>query len=421
VIFDLFVTKREQTRDRVHSLTDELETARQWAHHSIERKAWFEFFFAGGYYHQLARQLDQTVHRAQRWNGQALTTLDDIIANWHQPEKSHARADQWREIGHRARTVGRDVAASKGRVGSHWTGLAADKYKGILDPQSRAANAVGHLAHHASAACDDMGRAVTAYNAGVLAAYNKYVTGMRFAMYMLGDNPQFGMWELMQTISRLSHDVGELKRHLKELQQKRAREFSQLMSSHTGFAADGKWPNAVNRPPAPPPSQPAQPSHPTQPTQPTPSPADQPSLGVHYLTEAEINDDQVPGLGPADIVRLRGRLIQLLLGPQIPYVVAEQIPSLLPSQVQYLQPPQVPYATAEQVHHFAPQQIQYATAEQVHHFLPPQVPYATAEQVHHFLPQQIQYATVEQLQYLRPHQIEHLTGAQIPLYRQFRA
>jgi uncharacterized protein YukE len=365
VIFELFQTKREQTRDRVHSLTDELETARQWAHQSIERKAWFEFFLAGGYYHQLARQLDQTVHRAQRWNGQALATLDDIIANWHQPEKSHARADQWREIANRTRTVGRDVAASKSRVGSHWTGRAADKYLGIVEPQSRAANAVGHLAHHASAACDDMGRAVTAYNAGVLAAYNKYVSGMRFAMYMLGDNPQFGMWELMQTISRLSHDIGELKRHLKELQQKRAQEFSRLMSSHTGFAADGKWPNAVNVPPAPPPT--------ASPPPPPPPPADQPSTGVHYLTEAEINDDQVPRLGPADIVRLRGRLIHLLVGSQIPYVVAEQIPQLLPQQIQYLQPPQ------------------------------------------------IQYATVEQLQYLRPHQVEHLTGAQLPHYRQFRA
>jgi hypothetical protein len=252
-------------------------------------------------------------------------------------------------------------------VGSHWTGRAADKYLGIVEPQSRAANAVGHLAHHASAACDDMSRAVTAYNAGVLAAYNKYVSGMRFAMYMLGDNPQFGMWELMQTISRLSHDIGELKRHLKELQQKRAQEFSRLMSSHTGFATDGKWPNAVNVPPAPPPT-----AAPPPPPPPPPA-ADQPSTGVHYLTEAEINDDQVPRLGPADIVRLRGRLIHLLVGSQIPYVVAEQIPQLLPQQIQYLQPPQ------------------------------------------------IQYATVEQLQYLRPHQVEHLTGAQLPHYRQFRA
>jgi hypothetical protein len=270
-----------------------------------------------------------------------------------------------------------------------------------------------------------MGRAVTTYNAGVLAAYNKYVSGMRFAMYMLGDNPQFGMWELMQTISRLSHDVGELKRHLKELQQKRAKEFSQLMSSHTGFDAGGKWPNAVNVPPSPPPPAAAPPTPPPS----TPPAGDQPSLGVHYLTEAEISGDQVPGLGPADIVRLRGRLIQLLVGSQIPYVVAEQIPQLAPQQIQYLQgpqiqylqPPQIQYATAEQVHHLVPQQIQYATTAQVHHFLPQQIQYATAEQVHHFLPQQIQYATVEQLQYLQPHQIEHLTGVQLPLWRQYRA
>ena len=61
MIFELFQTKREQTRERVHGLNDEMESARQWAHYSLERKGWFEFFFNDGYYHQLARQLDQTV------------------------------------------------------------------------------------------------------------------------------------------------------------------------------------------------------------------------------------------------------------------------------------------------------------------------------------------------------------------------
>ena len=68
-----------------------------------------------------------------------------------------------------------------------------------------------------------MGRAVTTYNAGVLAAYNKYVSGVSFAMYMLGDNPQYGMWELMQNLSRLSNDIGRLGRQLHEVQDKRAR------------------------------------------------------------------------------------------------------------------------------------------------------------------------------------------------------
>ena len=367
MIFDLFQTKREQTRERVHGLNDEMESARQWAHYSLERKGWFEFFFNDGYYHQLARQLDQTVHRAQRFNGQALATLDGIIAKWHQPEKSHARADQWREIRHRARAVGQDVAASKSRVGSHWTGGAAEKYKGILDPQSRAAYRVGHLAHHASEACDDMGRAVTAYNAGVLAAYNKYVSGMRFAMYMLGDNPQYGMWELMQNISRLSSDIGQLGRQLHDLQDKRAKEFAQLVSSHTGFGADGKWPDAVHLPPAPPPAPPAPPPPPPPPP---PAPTNQGNdggsgLGVHYLTEDEIRPHHVPHLSPEQIRWLRGELIHLLAPPQIQHLVAEQIHHLLPQQIPHLVAQQIPWLSTQQLQFLQPHQFEHLSPTQV--------------------------------------------------------